>query len=194
MKLLVIADNHGDKKSLEKAKQKAKNSDIVIHVGDLTMFEQNLRQLLEELDSWNKKVLLVHGNHENEKIMRKLCEKKKNIYFIHNGFFKTGEYIFIGYGGGGFAERDSEFENRTAYFDTISKGLKLFLVLHQPPYSNVDLVGKNHTGNKSFTDYIKKSQPVMAFCGHIHDCEGKTDKIGKTLVVNSLPEGMEFEV
>ncbi len=193
MKILAIADNHGNRTSLEKARQKSRHADIVIHVGDLTIFERSLKELLRELESWGKPVLLIHGNHENEKIMRKLCEKTKNLHFIHNGFYKKGEYIFIGYGGGGFAERDSEFENKKSFFLTIARNHKHFLVLHQPPYGCVDTVGGRHTGNKSFTEFIKEAQPAIAFCGHIHETFGKTGKIGKTLCVNPGPEGMLFE-
>ena len=66
------------------------------------------------------------------------------------------------------------------------------LVCHQPPYGFLDKVtfkgapkhwqGK-HAGSKTILDYIRKNQPQYAFCGHIHEGEGKT-RIGRTEVYN----------
>lgn len=66
------------------------------------------------------------------------------------------------------------------------------LVCHQPPYGILDKVtaeyapkqwkGK-HAGSKAILDYIKKRQPKLVLCGHIHEQEGKK-KIGKTQVHN----------
>jgi Icc-related predicted phosphoesterase len=66
------------------------------------------------------------------------------------------------------------------------------LVHHQPPYGYLDKVtfsgapkhwkGK-HAGSKLILDYIQRKQPNFAFCGHIHEGEGKR-KIGRTEVYN----------
>lgn len=65
------------------------------------------------------------------------------------------------------------------------------LLHHQPPHSFLDEVGGKapkhwrgkNAGSKVILDYIKKRQPKYAFCGHIHEGEGKS-KIGKTEVYN----------
>lgn len=195
MKILVFGDDHGKAKHSEIIKRKAKDVELLICLGDLTIFENKLKDRLTDLDKLGKKVLIIHGNHEDRKVMQSLCEKKDNLFFIHNGFFKTGKHIFIGYGGGGFREHDEEFEQRSRFFKEVSKGLKSYLVLHQPPFGiAADLVGKEHTGNKSFTKFIKETRPAIVFCGHIHEGFGKQDRIGKTLVVNPGPDGMIFEV
>jgi Icc-related predicted phosphoesterase len=76
------------------------------------------------------------------------------------------------------------------------KALKWFdkldiLVMHQPPYKVLDLVGApapmhwrgKNAGSKVLLDYIKRKQPKYVFCGHIHEGEGKK-KVGKTEVYN----------
>jgi Icc-related predicted phosphoesterase len=65
------------------------------------------------------------------------------------------------------------------------------LIHHQPPYGYLDKVGKlapkpwqgKHAGSKAILEYIRKHQPIYAFCGHIHEGEGMV-RIGKTEVYN----------
>lgn len=192
MKILAFGDNHG--KGFEKVKAKASQADLLICIGDITNFETRIKEIMQEIASWNKKVLMIHGNHEDEKVMRRLCEKYDNIFFIHDGLYRTDSYIFIGWGGGGFSYQDELFEQKANEYKQFIKGHKFVLILHQPPNGYVDTVGGSHTGNISFTKFIEETQPELAFCGHIHDCSGKTAKLGKTTIVNVLPEGMMFEI
>jgi uncharacterized protein len=195
MKILVFGDTHGHRNYLLKVMEKARQVDLVICLGDLTVFEQDLAAILDKLSSLNKKILLIHGNHEHDATMRKLCDQRKNLMFIHDGFYKHKDYLFIGYGGGGFAKEDKHFAKRSEHFKMLSKNTKVVLVLHQPPYGvTSDLVETMHTGNINFRDFIEETQPMYAFCGHIHEGFKKQDKIGETIVVNPGPEGMIFDI
>ena len=65
------------------------------------------------------------------------------------------------------------------------------LMHHQPPYGILDKVGNKapeawrgkNAGSKVILDYIKRRQPKYAFCGHIHEGEGRK-KVGRTEVYN----------
>lgn len=58
------------------------------------------------------------------------------------------------------------------------------LVTHPPPYGCRDLVmGRFHAGSKGLLKLIKKRQPQIMICGHIHEDNG-VSAIGKTHVVN----------
>lgn len=66
------------------------------------------------------------------------------------------------------------------------------LVCHQPPYGYLDKVNNSaapkdwkgkHAGSKVILDYVKKYQPKVVLCGHIHEAKGEA-KIGKTKVYN----------
>ena len=66
------------------------------------------------------------------------------------------------------------------------------LLCHQPPYKILDTVGfkeapkswlGKHAGSKVILDYVKKKQPKLVLCGHIHEAKGMK-KIGKTKVYN----------
>ena len=66
------------------------------------------------------------------------------------------------------------------------------LLCHQPPYKILDKVsfkqapkhwkGK-HAGSKVILDYIKKHQPKLVLCGHIHEGKGEA-KIGRSRIIN----------
>src|SRR3989344_2102628 len=66
----------------------------------------------------------------------------------------------------------------------------IFLV-HDPPLNHLDKVlfkkspmyGKN-LGDEYYLKYIKRYQPAVCVCGHMHEHSQKTSKIGRTLVIN----------
>ena len=85
--LLAFVDTHGDEKSLKKVKKKAEKADLILCAGDLTIFENKLKSLLRELNSFNKPVLIVHGNHESEEHLKEYCKKYENLIFFHKKFY-----------------------------------------------------------------------------------------------------------
>jgi len=190
MKILAFADHHGSPEDFKEIAKKAKKADIIICAGDFTIFENEIEYIMEQMNKLSKTVLLIHGNHEDEDTVRFLAKHFKNIEFIHGGYFETDEYIFIGYGGGGFATTDPLFEELSKKFKEVMKGKKTIMITHGPPYdTKTDLLGMGYVGNKSFTRFIKKEQPELFLCGHLHETFHKHDKIGKTRVINPGPDG-----
>ena len=59
----------------------------------------------------------------------------------------------------------------------------LVLVCHAPPYGTVlDRISPGvHAGSTAVRDFIQKYQPEYFFCGHIHEAEGASVEIGKTV-------------
>ena len=69
------------------------------------------------------------------------------------------------------------------------------LVTHQPPYKTaLDPIYGEHVGSTSIRKFIKEHQPDYCITGHIHENEGKTDKLGKTIIVNPGPAGKIIEI
>ena len=70
---------------------------------------------------------------------------------------------------------------------------KTLLLIHDAPFGCMDKVnykksplnGK-HVGDKYFLKYIKKFQPQVVLCGHMHEYQG-VKKLGKSLVINPGP-------
>ena len=195
MKILAFTDNHGSPLEIEEIRRKAKNADIIICAGDFTIFESDIEYHLEVLNSLPKKVLLIHGNHEDEDTVRFLVKKHKNIEFIHENSYETDVHIFLGWGGGGFATTDRRFEEAFEKFKPKMRGKQAIVMFHGPPYgTNLDLLGGGYVGNKSYTKFIKEMQPRLVICGHLHENFKKRDKIGNTLIINPGPEGEIIDI
>ena len=101
MRLLVFADLHGSKKGLKSLILKAKKADVIICAGDFTIFGNGQKDILSKLNKIGKKVLGIHGNHEELYNVRKDARDMKNIEVMHGKKFKFNGVSFIGWGGGG---------------------------------------------------------------------------------------------
>lgn len=195
MMLLAFVDLHGDLRSLRRLKKKAAKADLVLCAGDITVFENHMRLILREINSFNKPVLIIPGNHEGEKKLRLMCKHYKNLVYLHSRVYELGEFFFAAWGGGGFALRDRKFEKFAGRIKRRISGKHLILMLHGPPYGNkTDLVDGEHVGNKSYRDFIRQEKPLLVVCGHLHDDAGVKDKIGKTAIINPGPDGKLIEI
>ncbi|MBC8494564.1 metallophosphoesterase [archaeon] len=195
MKILAFADHHGSPSDFAEVIRKAKEVDLIICLGDFTIFENEIEYIMNQIDRLPKKVLLLHGNHEDEDTTRFLSEHSKNIQFLHEAVFETGKYAFIGYGGGGFATTDPRFEMVSKKFPEVMKGKKTILLLHGPPYgTKQDLLAIGHVGCKSFRKFIEEHQPALVLCGHLHETFYTKDKIGKSKIINPGPDGQIIDI
>lgn len=196
MKILAFSDMHGNKSALRSIikRGKKKDIDLLICAGDFSIFSGGAEDILSRLNKINKPVLLIHGNHEDDDELRKRCKLFKNCYFIHDRKFKVKDYVFIGYGGGGFSYRDKSLEKKISKF---KKGLdkkKVVVVTHAPPYkTKIDKIHKEHAGSKSVRKMIESLKPVLAISGHLHECVGE-DKIDGSRVVNPGYKGRVINV
>jgi uncharacterized protein len=188
MRLLIFSDTHGRASMLDALAKKAKQADMLVCAGDITVFEEGLEMVLRRLDRIGKPVLIIPGNHESPELLKAVCKLHKNITYIHGkSYFKDG-YCFIGFGSGGFSEKDKEFEDFAKKLKIPEDNI-LVLVTHAPPYgTKIDHIWGHH-GNKSYRHFIESMKPVLAVSGHLHETAGMEDKIGKTRVINPGPRG-----
>ncbi|MEK6983787.1 MAG: metallophosphoesterase [Nanoarchaeota archaeon] len=201
MKLLAFTDVHGSLLALKRIEQKAKtqNPDVMICAGDITIFEHGIISLMKRLDRLNKKILIIHGNHENSSTFIKCSKLFKNIVLIHKNYFIEDNALFLGYGGGGFSIIDKVFEkvvqNKFKKIIKENEDKKIILVTHAPPYkTKLDKLVGGHAGNKSIRNFIEKNKIDLLICGHLHENFGKEDKIGKTKIINPGPFGTIISV
>ncbi|RJQ19020.1 hypothetical protein C4580_05565 [Candidatus Woesearchaeota archaeon] len=203
MKILAFTDLHASVTGYKHvlAKSKKGKPDIIICCGDFTIFEQNIEAVLDKINDLPAPVYLLHGNHEQDVIVQKLCKRYKNITFIHRAIVKSGDLTIVGHGGGGFYGQgknagDKDFDK---FIKESSKKLtgKMILVTHAPPQNTqLDYLEwmDEHVGCSSYTDFIKKYNPALALSGHIHETFGTTQKFGKTVLCNPGPEGMLIQL
>ena len=195
MKILAFTDIHLSSIALSKIKSKIRNQnpDLLVCSGDLTIFEEGLDAVLNKLDKLKKKILLVHGNHETDTVMKRLCKKYSNLIFIHKSYYRHNNHLFFGYGGGGFSLREPGFYSAGRNFRKIirkNRDKKIVFITHAPPYgTKVDLIVGEHCGNKTYRDFIAKNKVDLHICGHLHENFGKKDKIKNTEIVNPGPYG-----
>jgi len=192
MRILAFADMHGSEKALREVKNKGERADLVLCCGDLTIFEQNLKRFLRELNRLKKPILIIPGNHETAADMREASSSFANIVFMDGKAFDTEDILFLGAEGNGFGIIDKHFDKLAKRFQKVlKKGHKeSILMTHAPPYkTRLDKLIDGHCGNRSIRNFILKTKPKYAFSGHIHENSGKKDKLGKTIVMNPGPYG-----
>lgn len=191
MKIFVFTDIHGDLFALEEAKNRAKEADLTICLGDITYFEHDIEFLIEVMEDFPTPVILLHGNHEAKEDIEFICSYMRNVTFAHKEVIKKNGYSFVCYGGDGFSVTDKEFENWSNEIFKNLKSEKTIMLFHGPPYNTIlDIPFENHhSGNKSYKKLVDKVNPLMVLTGHIHECEGMHGWFKETFFINPGPFG-----
>jgi len=158
-------------------------------------------EMIKKLCSYKIPVLTLRGNMyfsgRGGRISRRIFNKYKNLYHKRTGQLQIDNVTFVFF--------DMSWEKSTLWFskrkmskkrlatvqsrkkrlNKILKGSKDSVVIsHAPPFSVLDKTyfGKN-AGSRVLLEAIKKHQPKLVLCGHIHEAKGEK-KIGKTKVIN----------
>ena len=199
MRVLAFVDTHGSKMALQRLEKKAGKANLVICLGDFTIFGNGMKKHFDELHRLGEPLFMIHGNHEDASDVKKLCKQHKYTAFLHRAVRIVGDTMFIGYGGGGFSMVDKEFERFGKFVETIirqKKPKKTVLLLHGPPYgTRLDrLMDDSYCGNKSYTHFIKKNKIGLVLAGHIHENAGTKEKTKDTFYVNPGPFGQLIEI
>jgi len=197
MKFLTFTDLHEDKAVLNQLLERAlkKDIDFVICCGDISTFGNGLQYNLRKINSLGKKVYLIPGNHEEGAEFSSIVAQFSNVVNLDRKAIIIEDYIFLGYGGGGFALQDSEFRKIAREWYGKYNSKKIILVTHQPPYgTKLDQLGGRHVGNKDFTHFILRVKPKLALSGHLHETVGIVDTIESTKIANPGWDGMVIEL
>ncbi len=202
MRIYAFTDLHGNTKALAKVKEAVRREkpDLVVCLGDLTVFEHQLEPLLSRVNMLRVPVLMLHGNHEGEAHMRKACARFPHITFLHKEAVVKDGYTFVAFGGGGFSERYPELEriDKSAEWKGLDWPRTVFLS-HAPPYdTTLDDIGESgetwHVGSKTLRSIAKRRKPLLVLAGHLHECFHTSDTIGKTPCENPGPSGKLYDL
>lgn len=174
---------------------------------------KNYKEIVDKLCSFKLPVLSLRGNmftEEKKKIADRILNKHKNLInkFTGKYNFQNKNFIFFdviyepstlmhGQGKNYFFKNNMKKNKKREL--KLNKLLKensnAILIAHNPPYGAVDTVKNKfiqnkikHVGSKILLKAIKKHQPKLVLCGHIHEAKGKT-KINKTLIINAGSHG-----
>ena len=188
MKILAFTDIHCDKKATKRLKKKAEQVDICICAGDFSRMGSGTEQMLELFNEFGKEILLIPGNHEDENEVKRKCKQLENITFLHKRYEERKNIVFVGFGGGGFSDKDERFEAFVR--KTTFPKKPMVLITHQPPYKTTLDKLDEHVGSKSYRKFIETKSISLHICGHLHENEGKEDNIGKTKIMNPGKTGI----
>ncbi len=163
---------------------------------------RNYKEVVDKLASYKLPILTLRGNMfmgDKKKIADRILRKHRNLInkFTGKYFFEKQPFVFFDIiyeehtviGGSDTKKftqgRIRKNERRSLKLNRLLRENKgAVLICHNPPYGVVDKAfnGK-HVGSKILRDAIKKHQPKLVLCGHIHEAVGE-GKIGKTKVIN----------
>ena len=154
-----------------------------------------MRYILRQFNDLGKKFYIIPGNHESDKMFKEVISDYPNVINFNRKVFKIDNYVFMGYGGGGFALEDKEFRKIAREWYSKYQDEKTVLITHGPPYrTTLDHLEKRHVGNKDYRKFIERIQPKLVIAGHIHETAGAVDEIKKTKLVHPGWEGMVIEL
>jgi uncharacterized protein len=197
MKFLAFTDLHEDKDSRKALVNRASKDDIdfVVCAGDISTFGRGLKIVLADFNKIGKKIYVIPGNHEENLNLPDALQSFSNCINLHLRAITIGDYLFLGYGGGGFSAEDPDFRKLAREWYGSYKDKKIVLVTHAPPFNTkIDVIDKNHVGSIDYRKFIERIKPKVVVCGHLHETAGLTDTIGNTKIVNPGWEGMVIEL
>ena len=198
-KILAIGDIHGDSRLMKKLAEQSKeeNVDIVILAGDITVMENEFKDVIKPFTDLKKQVLLIPGNHETVATTDLLAEIYSPAKSIHGYSFIKNNVGIFGAGGadiGVHTIKDAEIYSLLKKgHESVKDMEKKILVTHiHPAGTKSEFSG--FKGSKAVRKAIETFKPDVAICAHIHEAAGVEDKIGNTRVINVSRKGKIFEI
>ena len=202
MKILCIADIHGELDFVSKAGKFAKKQGIkdIIILGDFPAYGKfrdvrhelkNVEYVLRTLKELNLNVLAIPGNCDSREILELFEKFNVNLHDKVRDIYGTR---FVGLGGSNptpfntpfdLSEEEIYIKLKENMEKCRAKNKNIVLITHVPPKdTRCDNARRGHVGSVSVRKIIEEFRPDLAVCSHVHECGGTTDKIGKTTVAN----------
>lgn len=189
--MVAFPDVHDRSEYFKTIRHVLADVDVILFPGDMTNGNtDNLHRLFDIVEPYNESILAVCGNMDTERMNMWLAHEGIGIHRRHQ---MLDGIAFLGVGGAlPFYGRYVFSEEQLAQFleDTlhgVPEDAPKILVCHQPPYgTQVDIVDGKHVGSHAVRAFIERVQPLICFCGHIHQSVG-IDTLGKTQLINPGP-------
>jgi Icc-related predicted phosphoesterase len=194
MKLLCIADLHGDHSALDRVLEDAGAVDMVLFGGDITNFgtPNAAEGLVRRAQQACSTVLAVAGNCDSAAIDQRLMELGVSLFgrgVMHSEFGLYGVSAMPPWQGTMYELTEEQI---AAALETGRQQLRApdrEIVLSHPPPWNTDLDRTSrgdHVGSEAVRTFIEQNRPSLVVCGHIHESRG-IERIGPTHIVNCGP-------
>jgi Icc-related predicted phosphoesterase len=197
LRLVLLGDTHELHRKVE-----VPGGDILIHVGDFTMFSKNMTAVAD-FNTWlgelpHHRKILVPGNHEyfleahpSNQSMLNNATVLINESIEADGLRVWGSPVTPLYGG---AFGLSSAEDRKRLYAQIPQGTDV-LITHGPPYGILDSAPGSgiHSGCRELLEAVLRIRPKLHVFGHIHGAYGifRTDQ---TTFVNAAALGSDGDL
>jgi len=197
LKLLVFSDIHNDWGALERLLRV--EADYYIAAGDQVTWGKGIDRCGAILQTRGEKMYVLPGNHESDNQVAGMCARF-GLHDFHGRHFQAGKWHVAGLG----YSNPTPFNTPGEYSEPqIAERLQRFadlqplvLICHAPPYGTpLDEIRPGvHAGSTAIRDFIAARQPEHFLCGHIHEAEGTSVLIGRTLARNAGKAGYLLEL
>ena len=197
MRLLIFSDIHNNWKTLERLLNV--EADYYIAAGDQVTWAKGIERCGEILEARGDKVYVLPGNHESADQVAGMCARH-GLHNFHERHFQVGKWHVAGLGYSSPTPFNTPGEySETQLADRLQRFAELeplVLVCHAPPYGTaLDKIREGlHAGSTAVRDFIQAHQPEYFFCGHIHEAEGVSTRLGKTQARNVGTKGYLLEL
>lgn len=201
MRLLIFSDIHNDKRALERLMEI--EADYYFAAGDMITWAKGVEQIGPLLQRRAGRMFVIPGNHESESDVKSMCSRYGLSNFHGRSMEVSGDAGAYRIGGLGYSNptpfntpgeyTEQELARRLEDFVSLRP---LIMVCHCPPLRTaLDQVRDGvHAGSTAVREFIQRVQPRYFFCGHIHEAEGVSVKIGETQAVNVGKRGYLLEL
>ncbi|MBI4181505.1 MAG: metallophosphoesterase [Candidatus Aenigmarchaeota archaeon] len=198
MKLLILADIHGEVDALKTTLQAGlrEQPDAIIAPGNITdMFHltpefsqlDTAELIIQKLLAARLPVLMIPGNHDPIPILDLFEEYGVNLHAKRR--ILRGQ-AFAGFGGAltPFRTNFEPSEQETTLALERVGPAPAILVVHNPPKDTAldKLASGEHVGSPAVRAYIEKVQPPLVITAHIHEAAGQ-EFLGPSLLFNPGP-------
>ena len=187
MKIYAVADIHARQQRLEciTATVNRLSPDLVVVAGDLTNYKASpfVVQCLADLPV---PVFAVRGNTDR-KLVDQQISRRAGITSDYLPHAHNRPFALVGLNGTvpiPFRSRIALKENKRLKEIEPLVNKNTILVVHTPPWGILDeVMGIFHAGSKNLLDFIRRKEPLMLLCGHIHERPG-VKQVKNTCIIN----------
>lgn len=164
MTILAFSDIHRDIDAANAIVTASSDADILVGAGDFATAGNGAREIVEIIAKANIPTVLVHGNHDNVRELKEVCNEWINVYLLHGQSVEIEGITFFGIGGEIPKLNDAEW-NETVSEEDAAKMLyscpvRSILVTHSPPFGCSYLQKDGtHEGSKAIYAAIEKNNP-----------------------------------
>lgn len=196
MRIMAFSDLHHAHTRAEALVSASEEADLVIGAGDFCNHRQGLAEAMNLLGGIKAPMVVVPGNAESAGELRESAHQGTHVLHGEGMEFEGLRIFGLGYGvpETPFGDWSCDLGEARATALLNACDAADILVVHSPPKGVADLTSAGHSvGSTAIRDAIRRVQPELALCGHIHDSWGATGLIGATKVVNLGPTPNWFE-